>query len=223
MGNIVKALRHIPFLDAVLSFGTRIGLWAVIWNTLGVIGSLAMTVWAYLWSNLPPWGLALAFLGALALFLFCVSKGMAAWRDFTVARAMMKFDPTQYQAFGGELVTLSQEIFRFLTERQRDHADLHKANPVEDASFGDWQADRDFEQVTGKLFFEKFGTRVLGSVALLHRIGIQMPPHLVTSAHYRPNGLPQFLGMVGDLLRRGNIDDAVSVSSDRDLMWQIQH
>ncbi|MET4666849.1 hypothetical protein [Sphingomonas sp. PvP056] len=202
MGKIAKALRHIPYIDAILSFGTRIGLGAFLWNVAAVIAALLMAFWAYIWSNLPPWGLLLVFLTTVALLLFCVDKGMAALRNYTVARAMMKFDPTQYQAFGDELVALSHEIFRYLAERQRDHADIHKANPNREPGFGSWQTDRDFEAVTGKLFFERFGPKVLGSVALLHGIGIQMPPHMVLTAQTRPNGLPQFLGMIGDLLKR---------------------
>jgi hypothetical protein len=223
MQSIIKWARSIPVLDGFISFGARLGLWGFLWNIGAVIWSLAVTIWAGVASHVPGWGLALIFTLTAAISIWMVSKGMAAYRDFTVARAMNKFDPAQHKAFGAELIQLSSDIFRFLADRQRDHSDLHKANPANGPAYQDWQADRDFEQVTGKLFFEKFGTRVLGSVALLHRMGIKMPHHMMATAHYRPSGLPQFLGMMGDLLSRGNIEDAASAANDRDLMWQIGH
>lgn len=193
----------------------QIGLRNVIASSLSV-GALATLTW---FRDNVPWYLAgLMGLLALAIVSFVIHR-------VQIIRATSKFNARDYQKFGHELVTLSQEIFRFLADRQRDQMDVHKANPRANGipSIDFWQADRDFERVTGRLFFEKFGPRVLGSLALLQRIGISMPVHMISSAEYRPNGLPQFLGTMGDLLSRGNIADAVAISNDQDFMWQIQH
>ncbi len=175
-------------------------------------------VWAAWFRDNVPWYVAvLLFLVAAALSLIVLHK-------VQVIRATAAYNPRDYQQFGRALTELSQEIFRFLADRQRTHGDVHRANPRgAEGGFDAWQADRDFEAVTGRLFFEQFGPRVMGSLALLQRIGIAMPPHMISIAQYRPNGLPQFLGTMGDLLSRGNIADAVAISNDRDFMWQIGH
>lgn len=223
MRNIKAALEKIPVLDGVLSFLERTGVGTIIWFVIAGIWSLVVTVWAWVYSHTPPWGLAMIFTGILSISVLLVSKGMGAWRDFNIAKAMTRFDPTKHVEFGMELVGLSEEIFRFLADRQREISSFHQALPEGRASFDLWQADRDFELVTGKLFFEKFGSRVLGSAALLHSLGIRMPSHMVVLSHSRPNGIPQFLGVMGELLKHGNIEQAVVISNDRDFMWQIGH
>lgn len=185
-----------------------------------LVGALNLAwVWAaWFWNNVS-WYIA------FTLFLIGAASSLIFIHKIQVIRATAKFNPRDYEKFGKELVELSQEIFRFLADRQRDHSELHRANPRGDASaaYDTWQADRDFEAVTGKLFFERFGPRVMGSLALLQRIGITMPPHMIFSAQSRPNGLPQFLGAIGELLARGNIADAIAISNDREFMWQIAH
>lgn len=170
--------------------------------------------WFY---NNVPWYLA------VLLFLCGLAISLNIFHRLQIIRKTATFNPRDYQKFGNDLVALSSEIFRFLADRQRDHAEIHRTSSTGPADINSWQADRDFDQITGRLFFERFGSRVLGSVALLQRIGITMPVHMISTAQYSPNGLPQFLGMMGDLLSRGNVVDAIEISKYRDFMWQIQH
>lgn len=178
--------------------------------------SVAYAAAAWFFDNVP-WYISGILLLAVCFFLLLIVHRVQ------IIRATAKFNPRDYQKFGQDLTTLSQDIFRFLAERQREQADAHRTHQGGRPDFSAWQADRDFEQVTGRIFFERFGSKSLGSLALLKRLGVEIPTHMIFSANYRPHGLPQFLGLMGDLLSRGNILDAVEISKDRNFMWQIEH
>jgi hypothetical protein len=184
----------------------------------GVLSAIALAVFAWLRNNVPLW------LGVL-IVLFAAYHVTGILHRIQLIRATSKFDPNKYQEFGRNLVTLSEEIFRFLSDRSRDKMNgrPRSYNTTPTAGLADWQADRDFEQVTGRIFFERFGTRVLSSLALLQRLGISAPPHMITIAGYIPHGIPQFLGLIGQLLADGNITEAVDASKDQRFIWQISH
>lgn len=172
---------------------------------------------SWFWNNVPWYAALGAFLIATYIILGIVHR-------IQLIRTASKFDPTEYKQLGRDMVGLSTEISRFLADRQRDKTELPRRNRVEGDGDGlsQWQDDRDFEAVTGRIFFEKFGPQVLGSLALLQRVGVELPTHMVYLTKSRPDGVLQFLAVIGDILSRGFIDEAVETSKNRDFMWEIQ-
>lgn len=203
------------FVERNLSLLEQLG----IKEKVGAFFSTAiLAIAAWFWNNVP-------WYAALGGFLVSAYIVLGIIHRVQLIRAASKFDPSAYERLGQRLIALSADIFRFLADRQRDQAeqhrltiDLNEPNPI-----GRWQQDRDFEAVTGRIFFERFGAQVLGSLALLQKIGVQLPPHSIAIAQYRPEGLPQFLALMGDLLSQGYIKEAVELSHDRDFMWNIGH
>lgn len=203
------------FVEKNLSLLEQLG----VKNTIGAAMSAAIiTAASWFWNNVPWYAALGGFLVATYIILGIIHR-------IQLIRSASKFDPSAYEKLGERLVVLSKDIFRFLADRQRDQLEQHRRNPYGDLANprDHWQEDRDFEAVTGRLFFERFGAQVLGSLALLQKIGVQIPPHVVVTARYHPDGLPQFLAVMGDLLSQGFITEAVEISRDRNFMWQIQH
>jgi hypothetical protein len=224
MGRIKKLVAQIPFWDAMLSFGARLGIGTVLWITLAMVGGFAMTVWAWLYSNVPPWGLGLIFLFAAAMIAIVLAKVMAMWRDFTAARTMNKFDVSQISQFGQDLIDLSEEIFKISNNREREHFSLVQARaPVETRGedYKYWAIDQRFRQATGGLINEALGSKIAGYASMLHSMGFEMPPHFLHNLTHNPEGTARFFGGMGVILKRGNLEEALTLSRDRKFMWTL--
>ena len=213
-------LRWIPRLGEIveknLSLLEQIGIKQKLGGAMSA-AILAAATW--FWSNVPWYAALSGFLVAAYVILGIIHR-------IQLIRAASKFNPAAYEKLGNRLVELSNEIFRFLADRQRDQAEQHRLSPrapEQDNAMERWQQDRDFQAITARIFFERFGAKVFGSLALLQKIGIELPHHLVGGARYNTDGLPQFLALMGDLLSQGFITEAVEISKNRDFMWQIEH
>lgn len=200
--------------DRVHSIAGQIGVRSLIATALSSAG-LAAFAW---FRDNVPWYLA------VLLFLIATAATLTVIHRVQLIRTTARYNPRDYKILGQEMVELSREIFRFHVDRQRDQAELHRLKPrgPDTPPMAAWEADRDFDYLTGRLFFEKFGSRALGLVAVLQGIGITMPPHMIRATQSSHSVLPQFLALMGDLLSQGRIADAVAVSNDRDFMWQLQ-
>lgn len=203
-------------LESTLSLLEQLGLKP--WLAGGMLsGSYALLAWFR--DNLPWYMAVLLFLGCLALMLY-------VWHRVLLIRSTSRWSARKYREVGRDLQDLAQETFRFLAERTRDKAEVHRRNPVADDGRGHserWEADRDFDAITARVFFERYGTRALGALALLHQIGVTIPHNMVSIASFSPEGMPQFLGTMGDLLAKGYVMDAVDISKDREYMWRLGH
>lgn len=123
---------------------------------------------------------------------------------------------------GKRCCDLSEEMFRFLSERTDEQAiksmEIDASNPRDT-----WQADRAFERQTGAKFFDRYGQRAFTLIGILKSYGIAMPSHLVSLSDIRPKGIPQVLSVFGGMLADGRLEDAISLSSDQSFLWSIQH
>ncbi|WP_041544825.1 MULTISPECIES: hypothetical protein [Chelativorans] len=215
---LTKWVRTMPMVgrgvEVSLSLLEQLGIKGFVMTSLPVI----IYGWAAWFFDYVPWWAAILLLLAAIFFV------LGAAHRILLIRTASRFDPSKYEEFGQELVDLSKDMFRFLSDRMREQRDHHARMTDQDpVSIHSWQADRDFEQISGRLFFERFGPQTMRALALLQRIGVQLPPHMIATASHRQNGIPQFLGLMGQLLEEGNVSEAIEISQDRDFIWQIQH
>lgn len=222
----LKALaRHIPFLDAIISLGSAAGLWAILWAAVAILWAGGVTAWAWLSSETPPWGLALIFTVTAAVVMIMIAKATESWRNYVVAKAASNFDAQNYTKLGTEIISLTDEMKRFISDRQRDAMmTSQKERPTDGDDLavsayerGQWFQDQQYERMTEILAKEKFGTRAVTYLALLKTIGVEMPPHI---GHGLGNSRSiGFLSIMGGLLAAGNIKEAIDISYDRNFIW----
>lgn len=212
-------IRKLPgigdFVERNLSLLEQLGLKQRL-GALVTAGVYGASIW--LWNNVP-WYIAVA---AFVLGTYCL---LGVFHRIQLIRATAKLDHTAYRKAGAEMVEVSNSIFRFMADRQRDHIDQRKAQlPISDYEENDralWQFDRDFESMTGRIFFERFGSTVLGQIAILSRLGVVIPNHMILLSKTKPEGLIQFLALMGDLLGKGYLEQAVDISKDENFMWHV--
>lgn len=186
----------------------------------GVVGAVFVSalvgVATWYWSHVP-------WYASLVLALVIVYFSLGVWHRFQLIRATSQFDSKGYQVFGEQLLALANEMLRFMSDRQREKPLVRKGS--EPASLEAWQSERDFEAVSGRMFMERFGPRLLSNLALLRKLGIEPPSHMITMLAHgsSTSSAAHFFALIGQLLADGNLEEAVTASNDRQFMWAIGH
>jgi hypothetical protein len=119
MGRVKKGMlatiRGIPLVDSIVSLLKESGALQFLIPATILIGSTLVTVWAWLISNVPAWGLAIIFIWTAAglLMLACVGLGVVIrWK------AARQSVPIDLQALAKEADELSAAIFALAGEFQ---------------------------------------------------------------------------------------------------------
>ncbi len=123
---------------------------------------------------------------------------------------------------GNEIGEVAQDVQRFLAQRTAENTARLATASSEAPTLAAWQADRSFERETTAQMVARFGPRIFGSVAKLKALGIQLPPHFIHNlTNSRPDGAIRFISAMSELLKSANLEEAISLSEDRDFTWQI--
>jgi len=117
-GLSTKLWKAIPFLDSLLSVGGQLGVNQAILLVLAFLGPIVMTIWAAIYSQLPPWALVLVFIGAFGI----IAKSSTKVLEF-IDRAKNRLALDE-AGLGDEADRLSSKI-RALLGRHR--ADIQNA------------------------------------------------------------------------------------------------
>lgn len=222
MERIAKLTKSIPALDGLISFGARIGLWGLIWNIVAVVWAIVVTVWAGIWSHVPGWGLAMIFTNVLAAAGWMAAKGMAAYRDFNEARVLSEFDASDLKTFGQEMIGLSNRMLEWLAVRESSSATLARAHASQDRH-QQWEYERDLRSETGNLFNKEFNADLVPKLGIVSNLGIVIPHHFLANMSYGAVGCARYLALIGGMLSKGLLQEAITASKDENLMWQVCH
>ncbi|RGP35631.1 hypothetical protein [Pseudotabrizicola alkalilacus] len=213
-------------------------LLSIVGRTIWIVTSLNVEKWAEAqgiddtlvkaWPSMMAWVVDNSlWLWLASMFVLGAASSLLVYRQLAPLDRPNLKDPSRIKKTGTECSDLAQEMLRFLERRAIDNSHRRqqvRAGGAETTSMHSWEADRDFEAVTCAQFFSQYGARALTCLALLDQIGISLPPHIVTLAqHSRPQGLVQVLAVFGEYLKRGELEEAISLSHDKNFMWRIQH
>ncbi len=189
------------------------------WPIMVALGGALATYW----NALPitvKWFSAIVLFYFLAYAIHYLSEG---YQRFVAARQSAKFDVSKAKELGEKMLITVSSMGEFLSDRQRTRAEMRRGNnPIDAHSMHDeWQRDRDFEAITGKLFLEKYRSDLMVYLALLNTLGVSTPFHMLHMIGTRPDGTVNFLGLMGGLLAQGYLDQAIDISNDRDFVHKI--
>lgn len=167
-------LDRIPLLESGRAFLEQWGIWKWIVGGLTLVGGGLMTLWAWLTSNVPPWGLALIALSTAALILIILNFGYSLFLKHQSQKRLAKFVEIDRDQLADEIETLSQKIAALLGEYR---------GPMQEAWWKD-AASRDptdirtgMARIEGKLI-EKYSDRHAADVwRLIRRASKVIPLH----------------------------------------------
>ena len=181
-----------------------------IWSWQGAVIALLLAAWAYVVKVLDSitwWQATLLFLASLVLIIILVNQ----WLSF---RTKQRFDPKDYQELGEEISRFSSDALRALSDWSRSHP-VKEFDPKEDGSGRRrWEADQDRRRERGQYFAEAFGSKSFMYWQLLSKLEIEIPFHAHAALSYEPTNFIVWLGMIGELLQNGYLDEARSFTKD---------
>jgi len=170
MERIIKLARGIPALDSLISFGSRMGLWSLAGSVLTVAWALAMTVWAWVWSELPPWGVALVGIFSLTIIAALVNLSLAAWLKFRQVGQIQKIDRTKLSL---DAENIAREIWTLLGE---NHSNIKKAWWKDTEHFAQGQMEQDrYQDAIGNLiskFSERHYLKAVTVIRMAAKLGV---------------------------------------------------
>lgn len=184
-------------------------LWKVT-GYLGITGWLSATVglglFAWFWvavdfvTALPWYLLLLIALLFATLCLHFYNKARIAWS----LRGVKSFD---IEEFAEECQAYYRDFADYMVSRQDARPVHHRDSNDRDDSYKKWQDDVAHSMKSDALVMARFGPRAYSIAHRMTGLGIK-PPNLFHFPHGDHGGVGVYIGLVGDLLKKGLLEEA---------------
>lgn len=117
--------------------------------------------------------------------------------------------------FADECLSFYRDFSSFMVQRQDARPDRAGPSPERDAH-AEWQRGVNFSNKTNALMFERFAARAFAIAHQMKELGIPSP-NMFHFPHGDHGGVSVYVGVVGELLRKGLLEEAKKL--DPKTMW----
>jgi hypothetical protein len=207
-------------IDRAAKAETVFALASRIWALLGFSDKVTLAIvlpggaaWAWfmrIYEQVPTWVLVLTTLLVITL----CAKLYAAVRVSFLIRGQRSFD---IQAFGEECFRYYQDFGGLIASQQPP---IRGPAGSKEDMHAEWQRGVDASNRLSRLILERFGARAFALAHQMRLIGIP-PPEMFHFSHGDVGGASVYIGMVGELLKKGQLDAAKKL--DPKSTWGVSY
>jgi hypothetical protein len=164
---------------------------------LGALTSIA-AILVRLYRNLYWWEVVLAVWLFLILCAFSFNQ-YRIWKSLHGKRLL------DLPAFANECIAFYEDYSEFMVSHQRE---MHRQSgePTRDSMHREWAANVEYSNRMNSMILQKFAPRALYLTQVMR--GLEIPVPHMNHFGYHDGGTAAHIGLVGELLSRGLIDDA---------------
>lgn len=180
------------------------------------------------WPSIVGWVIEHSILLSMATsFLAGSAVALVTYRRLAPIDRPNLRDPDGVAKFGRECAALVGEMTRFLERRKIENSQrrgaIRLSGTVQSVE-GQWEAERDFDEVTKAMFFGQYGPRALHALSEMARRGVVLAPHVLSiTSSGRPDDVVKLLGVLSEYLKEAKLEEAIELANDDNRLWLLIH